>query len=618
MIFLKDKYLYHKEFVCFVLLNYADKFLVFILPLVILYFTNDRDCYNSIEYIYSIANVFLPFLLFISAYCFYEFKENKGEKSSYVIQYKEFSSLTFVIVLILGCVGICFISFIAAPIAEITAFLVLIRLVYLLYINYYTTFYRLIDKPSQILFFSIICSAVSLLLSVCFRSSSNSILLAFFVPQLILALSFAYPLFSISSGFTKRYVEYVKKSIGFSWPVIVNSTIVAFVMNYGKIYAYNYLSSYEMYNFSYVMRISMIIQMAHTSMIAYYGKELYLKGYSSSFYKKYISVIGIAFSLSIVILFSFNYFTSFDKLTIDITTYLILLYTLIHCCGASLELFFGRENMNRSILGVSVISCATFCGLIFICKVESLKTLAIYMVSYSLIYFILLAMNAYCKKLVGLIICIIPLNALRILLYRIFMGYDIDFKSKIGLFNLIVCKEVFIRQAYIGKFNIIKAERLQMMPDARIRSLNNIKLMNIVVLNEGAEINRRNAIIGACLLWNTKKEVCNFHMGERSLLTNQCSIDCTNSVEMGANVVLGGKQTQVWTHGFDVERHIVSKPIVMGSNIYIGSRVLICQGITIADNVVIGAGTCVSKSISESGFYVSNRLVRKGDVRQYK
>lgn len=358
--------------------------------------------------------------------------------------------------------------------------------------------------------------------------------------------------------------------------------------------------------------------MAHTSMIAYYGKELYIKGYSSSFYKKYLIVIGIAFFLSIILLFAFNIITTFDKLTIDTTTYLILVYTFIHCCGASLELFFGRVNLNRSILAMSVISCAVFCFLIFVCGVNSLQTLAVYMVVYSLVYLILLTMNAYCKKIVGGAISMIPLNLLRIFMYRMFMGYDIDYKSKVGMFNLILSKEVKMRNAIVGHFNIIRTESLIMASGARIRSMNNIKHMNRLLLDEKAEINRRNAIIGAYLPWNDNKEKCNLKMGKRSLLTNQCSLDCTNSIEMGTDVVMGGKQTQVWTHGFDVERRMVSKPIVMGDNIYIGSRSIICQGVNIADNVVIGAGTCVAKSIAESGFYVSSQLIRKSDIRHYE
>lgn len=389
-----------KDFVGFVVLNYVDKFIVFLLPLVVLYLTKDKGCYNSIEYIYSIANVILPFFLYISAYCFYGYKELNGDNLVYIKEYREYSSFTYLVILIIGLIGVPAITFSPLPIGCFVSLLILIRLVYLLYISYYNTYYRLIDKPSRILIYSIVCSLFSVLLSIIFSLDNNSILVAYFIPQLITVIIFTYPLSDISpKRFLIKYSRYVKKSLAFAWPVIINSTIIAFVMNYGKIYAYNNLSSYDMYNFSYVMRISMIIQMAHASMISFYGKDLYVTGFSASFYKRYLIVIGAAFILTILFLYLFNQFVSFDKLTIDVTTYLILLYTFVHCCGASIELFYGRVNMNRYVLYMSAVACFLFCVLIFVVKIRNLQELSLYMVLYSIVYFFLLLIGAFHKKL---------------------------------------------------------------------------------------------------------------------------------------------------------------------------------------------------------------------------
>lgn len=42
----------NKELAIFMSLTYIDKFLIFLLPLFVLYVTNDTNCYNDIEYIY--------------------------------------------------------------------------------------------------------------------------------------------------------------------------------------------------------------------------------------------------------------------------------------------------------------------------------------------------------------------------------------------------------------------------------------------------------------------------------------------------------------------------------------------------------------------------------------
>lgn len=48
----------------------------------------------------------------------------------------------------------------------------------------------------------------------------------------------------------------------------------------------------------------------------------------------------------------------------------------------------------------------------------------------------------------------------------------------------------------------------------------------------------------------------------------------------------------------------VTKPIVIGDNVYIGNNVLILPGVTIGSNCVIGAGAIVSRSIPDGSVAV--------------
>jgi len=52
-------------------------------------------------------------------------------------------------------------------------------------------------------------------------------------------------------------------------------------------------------------------------------------------------------------------------------------------------------------------------------------------------------------------------------------------------------------------------------------------------------------------------------------------------------------------------------------NMFVGSGAMILPGPEIADRVSIGAGTGVSHSIAESGFYISSTLTRKGETADY-
>ncbi len=48
----------------------------------------------------------------------------------------------------------------------------------------------------------------------------------------------------------------------------------------------------------------------------------------------------------------------------------------------------------------------------------------------------------------------------------------------------------------------------------------------------------------------------------------------------------------------------ITKPIVIGNNVYIGNNVIILPGVTIGNNVVIGAGAIVSKNIPDNSVAV--------------
>ncbi len=48
----------------------------------------------------------------------------------------------------------------------------------------------------------------------------------------------------------------------------------------------------------------------------------------------------------------------------------------------------------------------------------------------------------------------------------------------------------------------------------------------------------------------------------------------------------------------------ITKPIVLGNNVYIGNNVLLLPGVTIGSNVVIGAGAIVSRDIPDNSLAV--------------
>ncbi len=177
--------------------------------------------------------------------------------------------------------------------------------------------------------------------------------------------------------------------------------------------------------------------------------------------------------------------------------------------------------------------------------------------------------------------------------------------------NILNCKNISIRNAKIGHFNLVNCVSFVMKEGSWLRSMNRISLVNNVEMGAECEISKRNVIMGLNIEDFKHKNDCNFYFGEKSLLTNHHRIDCTASVRIGSNVVIAGSDTQVWTHGFDFDRKMIIKPIVIDNDIYIGSRCTIVGGVHICSNVIIGASTTVSSSIKEPGFYVSSTLIKK-------
>lgn len=59
----------------------------------------------------------------------------------------------------------------------------------------------------------------------------------------------------------------------------------------------------------------------------------------------------------------------------------------------------------------------------------------------------------------------------------------------------------------------------------------------------------------------------------------------------------------------------ITKPIVVGNDVYIGNNVIFLPGVTIGNNVVIGAGAVVSKDLSDNSVAVGvpARVIKSAD-----
>ncbi|KJY67895.1 sugar O-acetyltransferase [Vibrio nigripulchritudo] len=95
----------------------------------------------------------------------------------------------------------------------------------------------------------------------------------------------------------------------------------------------------------------------------------------------------------------------------------------------------------------------------------------------------------------------------------------------------------------------------------------------------------------------------NILVGENFYANFGCTILDANRVVIGDNVMLAPNvQIYTATHPLDVQTRVTdcleyAEPINIGDNVWIGGASVICPGVIIGENSVIGAGSVVTKDI---------------------
>lgn len=91
-------------------------------------------------------------------------------------------------------------------------------------------------------------------------------------------------------------------------------------------------------------------------------------------------------------------------------------------------------------------------------------------------------------------------------------------------------------------------------------------------------------------------------IGNGCIFSNNVTILSCQEIRLGEGCLVGDQVMIVDSdfHGTEPWRRTeqgITKPVVIGNNVWIGSRCIIMRGVTIGDNSVIGAGAVVTKSV---------------------
>ena len=200
------------------------------------------------------------------------------------------------------------------------------------------------------------------------------------------------------------------------------------------------------------------------------------------------------------------------------------------------------------------------------------------------------------RLLVLAVLAILP-SFLKRPLYRLFFGYKIGKRVRIGL-SIIDARQCTIEDdVQIGHLNVItRVEKLTIRDHVRIGHLNIIRGGAAVSLGRYCEIIRMNEINSI-----PDPEVVNeidpvFLLGDGSIVTTGHKIDFTDRVEIGRRVILGGRNSSLWTHNRQRTR-----PITIGSMAYIGSEIRMAPGSAVPARSIVGIGSVITAQLTEEG-----------------
>jgi acetyltransferase-like isoleucine patch superfamily enzyme len=178
-------------------------------------------------------------------------------------------------------------------------------------------------------------------------------------------------------------------------------------------------------------------------------------------------------------------------------------------------------------------------------------------------------------------------------LYRLLFGYKIGKRVRIG-FSVIDVQQCTIEDdVVIGHLNVfIGTKELIIRDHARIGHLNIIRGGDEVKLGRYSEIIRLNEINSI-----PEPDVVNeidprFILGDGSIVVASHKIDFTDRVEFGKRVILGGRNSSLWTHNRQM-----TKPITIGDYAYVGSEIRVAPGGEIPPRSVVGIGSVITKKL---------------------
>jgi acetyltransferase-like isoleucine patch superfamily enzyme len=180
-------------------------------------------------------------------------------------------------------------------------------------------------------------------------------------------------------------------------------------------------------------------------------------------------------------------------------------------------------------------------------------------------------------------------------LYRLFFRYRLGPGVRIGWSLLDAASVDLAEGTRIGHFNLItRVDRLETGCHSRIGTLNIVRGGERVVFGGYSEVIRLNVLNAIPDHDCTTEPVSVLEVGAGTVITSGHRIDFTDKVTLGKNVIIGGRNSSLWTHNRQE-----TAPIEVGDFCYLGSEVRLAPGAKLPEECLLGIGAVLASEIKE-------------------
>lgn len=182
---------------------------------------------------------------------------------------------------------------------------------------------------------------------------------------------------------------------------------------------------------------------------------------------------------------------------------------------------------------------------------------------------------------------------LKKLVYKL-KGYKVGKNVTIGLGSVVIGKNVSIGDgSSIGFMTVIDARTIRIGRFVKIGSLTMIN-------TEEFEVGDDTRINEFVIIGGMKTPESRLSIGKRAIIMEYSYINTTKPIRIGDDTGIGG-HCLLFTHGSWLSQlegfPVDFSPIIIGKKVWLPWRVFIMPGVTIGDEVVIGANSLVSKDL---------------------